>query len=69
MRTVPKLTDATVFVPETRKVLLEEMDTRFGGQNHVVKGSDLMGVEDAHHADFDAGEKQQHAEHIQEVRK
>lgn len=33
--------------------MLEEMDTRFGGVNHVDKGGDLMGVEDAHHADVD----------------
>lgn len=40
-------------IPETRKVLLEEMDTKFGGQNHVEKGGDMLGVEDAHHADLD----------------
>ncbi|KAI7237596.1 general substrate transporter [Hortaea werneckii] len=39
------------FVPETKKVLLEEMDDKFGGVNHVEKGGDLMGVEDARHAD------------------
>ncbi|KAI7208343.1 general substrate transporter [Hortaea werneckii] len=39
------------FVPETKKVLLEEMDAKFGGVNHVEKGGDLMGVEDARHAD------------------
>ena len=41
------------FIPETRQVMLEEMDTKFGGQNHVEKGADLLGVEDAHHADID----------------
>ena len=40
------------FVPETKKVLLEEMDAKFAGWvNHVEKGGDLMGVEDARHAE------------------
>ena len=39
--------------PETRKTLLEDMDTKFGGVNHVDKGADLMGVEDSHHAELD----------------
>jgi len=38
------------FVPETKKVQLEEMDTLFGGSNHIEKGGDLLGVEDAFHA-------------------
>jgi hypothetical protein len=38
------------FIPETKKVSLEEMDTLFGGANHVEKGGDLLHVEDAHHA-------------------
>ena len=33
--------------------MLEEMDTKFGGVNHVEKGGDMFGVEDAHHADLD----------------
>lgn len=41
------------FIPETKQVMLEEMDTMFGGSNHVDKGGDLLGVEDAHHADID----------------
>ncbi|KAK4560423.1 hypothetical protein LTR86_005619 [Recurvomyces mirabilis] len=40
-------------IPETKQVSLEEMDTRFGGQNHVEKGGDILGVDDAHHADLD----------------
>ncbi|KAK5121019.1 hypothetical protein LTR85_005803 [Meristemomyces frigidus] len=40
-------------IPETRRTRLEEMDTKFGGVNHVEKGGDLMGVEDSHHADLD----------------
>jgi len=40
-------------IPETKQVMLEEMDTMFGGANHVEKGGDLLGVEDAHHADVD----------------
>lgn len=38
------------FIPETKKVSLEEIDTLFGGSNHVEKGGDLLGIEDAHHA-------------------
>lgn len=41
------------FIPETKGVLLEEMDTKFGGANHVEQGGEIMGVEDAHHADLD----------------
>jgi hypothetical protein len=29
------------FVPETKKVSLEEMDAVFGGANHVAGGADL----------------------------
>lgn len=39
------------FIPETRKVMLEEIDTLFGGTNHVEKGGDLLGIDDAHHAE------------------
>lgn len=38
------------FVPETKKVSLEEIDTLFGGTNHVEKGGEMMGIEDSHHA-------------------
>jgi hypothetical protein len=38
------------FVPETKKISLEETDVLFGGSNHVEKGADLIGAEDAHHA-------------------
>ena len=37
-------------IPETKKVSLEEVDTLFGGANHVEKGAEMVGVEDAHHA-------------------
>ncbi|KAH9884709.1 general substrate transporter [Xylariomycetidae sp. FL2044] len=37
-------------VPETKQVPLEEIDTLFGGQNHVEKGGQLLHVPDAHHA-------------------
>lgn len=30
--------------------MLEEMDTLFGGVNHVEKGGDILHIEDAHHA-------------------
>lgn len=43
------------FVPETRNIILEEMDVLFGGVNHVEKGGAQMGVDDAHHANV--GEK------------
>ncbi|KAI9713877.1 MAG: hypothetical protein M1820_000607 [Bogoriella megaspora] len=60
------------FIPETKKVPLEEIDVLFGGSNHVEKGGDLLGVEDAHHAivaadHAGAGEKGI-AERIEEVR-
>lgn len=42
------------FIPETRKVMLEEIDTLFGGANHVDNGGKIMGVENAHHANVDA---------------
>ncbi|RYC59597.1 hypothetical protein CHU98_g6602 [Xylaria longipes] len=35
-----------VFIPETKKVALEEMDALFGGQNHVEKGGQMLGVSD-----------------------
>lgn len=38
------------FIPETKKITLEEIDILFGGSNHVEKGADLLHVEDAHHA-------------------
>lgn len=42
------------FIPETKKVSLEEIDVLFGGSNHVEKGGDLMGVEDSHHVHIGA---------------
>lgn len=56
------------FVPETKGVMLEEMDAKFGGVNHVEKGGDLMGIDDARHADAAKTPEKLHAEHIQEVR-
>jgi hypothetical protein len=38
------------FVPETKKVSLEEIDVLFGGQNHIEKGGDLLNVDDPRHA-------------------
>lgn len=40
------------FIPETKNIMLEEMDTLFGGSNHVEKGGDLLHVEDARHANL-----------------
>ncbi|KAK7976762.1 hypothetical protein PG989_015225 [Apiospora arundinis] len=37
-------------IPETKQVSLEEIDVLFGGQNHVEKGGQMMGVPDPHHA-------------------
>jgi hypothetical protein len=37
------------FIPETRKVALENMDTLFGGQDHVEKGATMLGVDDPMH--------------------
>jgi hypothetical protein len=37
-------------VPETKGVMLEEMDTLFGGPNHVEKGGAQLHIEDTHHA-------------------
>jgi hypothetical protein len=36
------------FIPETRRVSLEEMDVLFGGSNHVEKGSNMLYDEDSH---------------------
>jgi len=32
-----------LWVPETKQVKLEEMDTLFGGANHIEKGANIMG--------------------------
>lgn len=59
------------FIPETKGVMLEEMDAMFGGANHVNEGGKVMGIEDAHHADVTEGglpsEKAQ-VERVQEIR-
>ncbi|KAI1334911.1 general substrate transporter [Xylariaceae sp. FL0016] len=58
------------FIPETKQVPLEEIDTLFGGQNHVEKGGQLLGVPDAHHAnnvEAREGEQLQEAREIKEV--
>ncbi|KAL5373957.1 hypothetical protein PMIN06_012167 [Paraphaeosphaeria minitans] len=41
------------FIPETKKVSLEEIDTLFGGTNHVEAGGELVGVKNPHHAQID----------------
>ena len=50
------------------------MDAKFGDSNHVEKGGDLLGVEDAYHADVrhelpNLSYKQQQSESIQELRR
>jgi hypothetical protein len=37
------------FVPETKKVSLEEMDAVFGGANHVVGGAEMEHKDPARH--------------------
>ena len=37
------------FVPETKKVSLEEMDAVFGGANHVVEGAAIEAKDPARH--------------------
>jgi len=60
-------------VPETRRVALEEMDTLFGGVNHVEKGGASMGIEDSHHAHAGAekaalgGEHRENNDEVEEV--
>lgn len=41
------------FIPETKKVSLEEMDTLFGGANHVQMGQGMVDAKDPHHADIE----------------
>ena len=33
------------FIPETKKITLEEIDALFGGKNHVTNGEDLIARE------------------------
>lgn len=40
------------FLPETKKVSLEEIDALFGGTNHVEAGGELVGAKDPHHAEI-----------------
>lgn len=35
------------FIPETKKISLEEIDTIFGGANHAEKGADMLHAEEA----------------------
>ena len=43
-------------VPETKGIALEEIDTIFGGANHVTKGADLIG-DDVRSVSAAGGEK------------
>lgn len=33
------------FIPETKKVKLEEIDTLFGGANHIEKGANMLALD------------------------
>lgn len=50
------------FIPETKKVPLEEMDTLFGGQSHVTEGSHMVKA-DPEMADRNSKEHAQEQEH------
>ncbi|KAJ2971693.1 hypothetical protein NUW58_g9345 [Xylaria curta] len=39
------------FIPETKQVRLEEMDTLFGGQNHVEKGGQMLDAAEVPHGE------------------
>ena len=54
-------------IPETRKISLEEIDTLFGGSNHVERGGDLMGVEDAWHAHGENDKGGAEAERVEKI--
>ncbi|KAK3203850.1 hypothetical protein GRF29_106g871128 [Pseudopithomyces chartarum] len=41
------------FLPETKQVSLEEIDTLFGGTNHVEGGGEMVGVKDPHRAEVE----------------
>lgn len=44
------------FLPETKKVSLEEIDTLFGGSNHVENGAEIVGAKDPRHAELETVE-------------
>lgn len=52
-------------VPETKGIALEEIDTLFGGVNHVVKGAELVEVETKH--DPTAGDRKETSERLEEI--
>ncbi|KAJ5166929.1 uncharacterized protein N7482_005710 [Penicillium canariense] len=45
------------FIPETKKVTLEEIDTLFGGANHVVQGEEVLAHQKAVQAPRQVNEK------------
>lgn len=51
-------------VPETRRVKLEEIDTLFGGANHVEKGATMLEIESRNPSTAVAG----HPDEIREAR-
>lgn len=50
-------------VPETRKVKLEEIDTLFGGANHVEKGATILGIDSRNPSVAGTG----HVGHVDEI--
>lgn len=44
------------FLPETKRVSLEEIDALFGGKNHIESGAEIVGVKDPRHAQVETVE-------------
>jgi hypothetical protein len=45
------------FIPETKQVPLEEIDTLFGGANHVAQGEEVLAHQKGTHVTHDGSEK------------
>ena len=55
------------FIPETKQVSLEEIDTLFGGQNHVDKGAQMLGASDVRHIESRSEKDAAHAENVEKI--
>ncbi|ORY79779.1 general substrate transporter [Leucosporidium creatinivorum] len=51
-------------VPETKGVRLEEMDTLFGGVNHINAGADILGAQSTFSGDIDKAAPAEHRENL-----